>query len=430
MVEIQSPQEPIKKVIKRGAGTLRQAIAITGMTRKTRLPDSQQERTLDERFERGEMFRILKRILKKRSISATAEEKNMWNQRLHAGLEISRDLKDKLDVLNRQYYNPESMQFVDVEVLGEQVGIPVRRYSLRDKDKMQPDDQIPAPIIIIGGATSGPNVTKSAAEAWALQYPNRDVYVIGYPDSNKSQISEALARKMKDEGDLETYTQLNKDVLLKMGFENFDLVGISMGGGIALQAATDPEFAKRINNLIAISPTSVQETKGKISYASKFVWEALNIRVHPRQWLRVPQKQPGPGYKLGSHKGMGNFVSREISRHKSLSENDLAGLHVQGRVIIGTGEKDTLISCEQIEKETTVANKKRTINGKRPIEFMQVQGARHSLGDAYGAGLVALIRHTEMLPKQIPVSQLENSTAEVFVRGSPKLAPVADQICG
>ena len=411
MAESQISSEPIRE--SNLTRKIRQTLAVTGMTRKTRLPHSQEERTLDERFERGEMFRILKRILRKRAIATTDEEKVIWNQRLHAAMEISRDLKSNLDTLNRQYYSPEYMQFVPVEVLGEQVGIPVRRYSLRDKNAT-PEDKVP-PIIVIGGATSGPNVTKSTAEAWALQYPNRDVYVIGYPDSNKSQISEALPGKMKEQGDFSTYTKINKDVLLKMGFEKFDLVGISMGGGIALQAATDTEFAGRINNLVAISPTSVQETKGKISYASKFAWEVLNIRVHPQQWLRVPQKQLGPGYKLGSHKGMGNSVSGEISRHKSLSENDLAGLHVQGRVIIGAGEKDAVISCEQIKKETTAANEKRAANGERPIEFMEVQGGHHSLGDAYAAGIVALIRHTDVLPNKIHVSQLENSTAKVLV---------------
>lgn len=424
-----SPIKSLQKRIKREVGNLRKAIAVTGMARRTILPDSQQERTLDERFERGEMFRIIKRILKKRATASsfgTDKEKEIWNQRFHAAVEISRDLRGKLDRLNRQYYNPEYMQLVDVEVLGEPVGIPVRRYSLRDNAK--PEDKVPPPIIIIGGATSGPNVTKSTAEAYALQYSNRDVYVIGYPDSNKSEISEALPSKMKKQADLSTYTKINKDVLLKMGFESFDLVGISMGGGIVLQAATDTAFAKRIDNLIAISPTSVQETKAKMSYASKFAWEYINMRMHPQQWLRVPQKQPGPGYKLDSHKGMGNSVSGEISRPKSLSADDLAGIKVQGRVIIGTGKNDVLISCEQIKKETTEANEKRAATRERPIEFMEVAGGHHSMGDAYAAGIVALIRRTETLPEKVSVQQLANSTARVLVREDPRLAPVADDI--
>ena len=427
--------EPIRKEIKKATANVRKVIAVTGMTRRTILPTekgerSQQgvERTLDERFERGEMFRILRRIRKKMAAAPTKEEKDVWRQRSHVAREIFRSVGIKLDILNRQYYSPEYMQLVGVEVLGEQVGIPVRRYSLRDSHTAQPDIKSQPPIIIIGGATSGPNVTKSTAEAYALQHPNRDVYVIGYPDSNKSQISEALPGKMKEQGDLSTYTKTNKDVLLKMGFEKFDLIGISMGGGIVLQAATDPEFAKRIGNLIAISPTSIQETKGKKSYKSKFAWEYVNIRIHPRQWLRVPQKQPGPGYKLGSHKGMGYSVSGEISRHKALSADDLTKLHIQGRVIIATGEKDGVISCEQIKKETAGANEKRKTNGERPIEFMEVQGGRHGMGDAYAAGIVALIRNTSELPNQISVKEIPTATAEVFVREDSRLAPVANQI--
>lgn len=61
---------------------------------------------------------------------------------------------------------------------------------------------------------------------------------------------------------------------------------------------------------------------------------------------------------------------------------------------------------------------------------MQVQGAHHSLGDAYAAGIVALIKHTEVLPKQIPVSQLENSTAKVLVRADSRLTDVANEILG
>lgn len=426
MTEIQIPPfETIKTQIKKAKGRARRAITVTGMARETRLPDSQLERTLDERFERGEMSRIMKRISKERRV-ASAEEKDIWDQRLHTAREIFQDLANNLDTLNRQYYSPEYMQLVGVEVLGERVEIPVRRYSLLDRDAVYPDDQVPHPIIIIGGVTSGPTVTKSTAEAFALQYPNRDVYVIGYPDSNKSQISEALPKKMKDEGDLATYTKLNKDVLLKMGFEKFDLVGISMGGGIVLQAATDAEFAKRINNLIAISPTSVQETKGKTSYGFKFAWEYLNTRMHLQQWLRVPQVQPG--YKLGSHKGMGFSVSGEISRPKSLSADDLAGIQVQGRIIVGTGKNDVLISSEQIKAETAEANEQRRINGERQIEFMEVRGGHHSLGDAYAAGIVALIRNTSELPNQISVKELPAATAEVLVRENPRLTPVANKI--
>lgn len=489
MTETQtSPIESIKKGVKRRVEGIRvdarKAFAVSGMTAKTRLPtedfsqkqaeirelssaartlgedaDSTQERelfqqrlgeataelaiirqsqqdtngkslnserTLDERFERGEMFRIIKRILKKRSKAATDEEKDTWNKRYHVGVEISRDLTSKLDRLNRQYYSPEYMQLVDVEALGEKIEIPVRRYSLRESDKAQPDDQVSHPIVIIGGFTSGPTVTKSTAEAFALQYPNRDVYVIGYPDSTQSKISPDFPDKLKKHGDLATYAQINKDVLLKMGFENFDLVGISMGGGIALQAATDTEFAKKINNLIAISPAIIQETKGILNLGLALLREMLYSRMHPKQWLRVPQVQPG--YKLGSHKGMGVLTSGEIARHKTISADQLAGIHIQGRMIIGTGDEDVLISGEQVARETAAANAKRTISGERPIEFTQFQGGHHSLGDAYAAGIVALIRNTSELPSQVMVSKLPRATAEVFVQEDPRLAPIANQI--
>lgn len=421
--------ESIGTKIKKAKAGIRRAVAITGMTAERRLREGESfgpERTLDERFERGEIYRIINRIRRKRASAATREEKEAWDERLGSAKEIFEDLASKLDVLNKQYYSPEYNQFVDVEVLGEHVGIPVRRYSLRDTNTMQLDDQPSLPVIIIGGATSGPTVTKSTAEAFALQYPNRDVYVIGYPDSSQSKISPDLPEKLREHGNLATYTKINKDVLLKMGFESFDLVGISMGGGIVLQAAKDTEFARKINNLIAISPTSIQDTKGKKKTSFDFARELLYMRRHPRQWLRVPQVQPG--YKLGSHKGMGLGITSEILRHKSLSSDDLANLHVQGRLIILTAEKDVLISCDQIKQETAAANKKRMESGKRPIEFMQVEGARHSLGDAFAAGIVGLIRNTSELPDQISVKKLPVSTAEVFVREDPMLSPVVSQI--
>ncbi len=337
-------------------------------------------------------------------------------------MEISRGLRKNLDTINRQYYIPEYSQLVDVEVLGEQVGIAVRRYSLRDEKK----GRDPCPIFIIGGATSGPTVTKSTAEAYALQHPDRDVYVIGYPDSTQSKISQDLPGKIKKQGSLATYTKLNKDVLLQMGFESFDLVGASMGGGIVLQAATDPEFAKRINNLVAISPTNIQETKGKNEISLNFAKEVLYLRMHPKQWLRVPQVQPG--YKLGSHEGMGMAMLSEIARTKVLTADDLAGIHVQGRVVIETGKEDAVISCEQTKEETKLANEKRMANGEKPIEFMEVLGGHHGMGDAQAAGLVAQIRNTDVLPNQINVKELPTFTAEVFVREDPRLSPVANKI--
>lgn len=426
MTEIQNSEDVVGKLSKiTGKPSIKgRSLAVTGMTAEKKLPNTEpfdRKRTLDERFERGEMFRILKRIRRKIAVSVTDEEKEVWRQRSHAVLEISRDIKNKLDILNRQYYSPEYMQFVGVEVLGEQVEMPVRRYSLKDNNA-----QSEPPIVIIGGATSGPTVTKSTAEAFALQYPKRDVYVIGYPESNQSKISADLPKKLKEQRSLATYTKLNKDVLLKMGFKNFDLVGLSMGGGIVLQAATDAEFARKINNLIAISPTNIQGTKGKKKIGFGFVKEVAYLRTHPKQWLRVPQVQPG--YKLESHEGMGIAMLSEIAGQKSLSVDDLAGIHIQGRVVIETGEKDAVISCEQTKKETELANERRMTNGEKPIEFMEVLGGHHSLGGAYAAGIVALFRHTDILPKQIPISQLENSTAKVFVREDPQLASVADQI--
>lgn len=427
MAEIQNSEDLVGNLSKKitGKPSIKgRPLAITGMTAEKKLPNTEsfdRKRTLDERFERGEMFRILKRIRRKIAVSVTDEEKEVWRQRSHAVLEISRDIKNKLDILNRQYYSPEYMQFVSVEVLGEQVEMPVRRYSLKDNNA-----QSEPPIVIIGGATSGPTVTKSTAEAFALQYPKRDVYVIGYPESNQSKISADLPKKLKEHGNLATYTKINRDVIFKMGFENFDLVGLSMGGGIVLQAAADAEFAKRINNLIAISPTNIQGTKGKRKMEFDFAREVSYLRMHPKQWLRVPQVQPG--YKLGSHDGMGLATSGEIARRKELSVNDLVRLHVQGRVIIGTGDKDAVISCGQIEKETKLANERRMTNGEKPIEFMEVLGGHHGLGGVQAAGIVALIRNTDELPNQISVKELPNTTAEVFVREDPRLAPVADQI--
>ncbi len=67
-----SPIKSLKKVIKREAGNLRKTFAVTGMTRRTPLPSGaggqsqqdagdkpvNQERTLDERAERGEMYAL------------------------------------------------------------------------------------------------------------------------------------------------------------------------------------------------------------------------------------------------------------------------------------------------------------------------------------------------------------------------------------
>lgn len=424
MTEIGSSHGSIETKIKKAKVGIRRAVTITGMTAKTRLREDGllgPERALDERVERGEMFRIIKRIRRERA-SAAVGDKGVWNERLGVARKIFEDLASKLDALNRQYYSPEYNQFVDIEVLGESVGIPVRRYSLRDKDTMESLDQAPRPIIIIGGATSGPTVTKGTAEAFALQYPNRDVYVIGYPDSKDSKISPDLPGKLREQGNLETYAKINKDVLLKMGFESFDLVGISMGGGIVLQAALDTEFAKRINNLVAISPTSIQETKGKNRIGFDFGREVLRLRTHPREWVRVPQKQPG--YTLGSHEGMGLATINEIARRKKLSADDLIKLHVQGRVMIVTGDKDAVISCEQTKKETELANERRTANGERPIEFMQVLGGHHGLGVVQAAGLVSLVRNTDKLPDQINVKDVSTTTGEVFVREDPRLGPV------
>jgi hypothetical protein len=78
------------------------------MTIKTKIPGSREERALDERFERGDMFRIIKTIHEKRSAATIDETKKEWGQKLKAALEISRNLTSNLDTLNRQYYSPQT----------------------------------------------------------------------------------------------------------------------------------------------------------------------------------------------------------------------------------------------------------------------------------------------------------------------------------
>lgn len=424
MAEIQNSPEPVKKGL---VGKIKEAFEI-GMTRKSKLPNEkgeQLERTLDERFERGEMFRILKRILAKRS-AASPEEKKLWNERLRVVRDISGNLARDLDILNNQYYDPKSLKKVSVELDGENYQIPVRHYSLKKLVGQQNEP----PLIVLGGAASGHKVTKSAVEAFALQYPGRDVYVVSYPDNLAAEIPESFAKRIKGQEGLDIYTRLLKKTINNLGFDKFDLIGISMGGGIGIGMGKDREFAKRIRNLMIVSPTNLQKNKNIVDLSVRFGSELLHGKFHPKEYLRVGKKQAGG--ELGTHKGTGFAPSVHVVRRKMLGPDDLSQVQVSGRIILMTGEKDLAISGKQTLQEADEANKKREKEGKTPIERCLILGAHHNMGDAYAAGYVRLIRETETvkLPSEYPVSRLENSTAKVLVREDPRLAPVADQIIG
>ncbi len=443
-----SPLKSLQKGIKRGIGKLeeirahpRRLIAVTGMTAKTKLPAEggglqkdvdgeplNPERTLDERFERGEMFRIMKRIWAKRSV-ALPEQKGVWSERMRAIREISGNLARSLDTLNNQHYSPEIK--LKVELDGEDYQMPVRRYSLGESAAPQ---DVP-PLIILGGASSGHRVTKSTAEAFALQYPGREVYVVGYPDDPAAVIPDSFAEKIKGQEGLDVYTRLLKQTINNLNLPQFDLLGISMGGGIGLGAAKDELFAKKIRNLMLISPTNIEATKGGIPLAIRFGWEGIRgspLFFHPKEFLRVGQ--PQPGQKFGWNKGTGFVSAIHIAKEKAFTSEDLAKVReqVNGRFLVITGGKDAVISSKKTLREVGNAGKMSGEEGKKPIESCLVLGGHHNMGDAYAAGLVRLIRETDgsLLPSEYPVSQLENSTAKVLVRSDPRLASVADQIVG
>lgn len=482
-----SPMKSLQKGIKRGTENLRKAIAVTGMARQSPLPSegvakkqteieelsaearalggnatdkipeqlqekftetraglqstlqsekkangepTNPERTLDERFERGEMFRIMKRIWAKRS-AALPEQKGVWSERMRAVREIAGNLARNLDTLNNQYYSPKSLMMVPVELDGENYEIPIRHYSLGEVTAPQ---DVP-PLIVLGGATSGHRVTKSTAEAFALQYPGRDIYVVSQPNNPDAVIPDNFAEKIKGQEGLDAldvYTRLLKKAIENLGIEQFDLIGISMGGSIGLGAARDELFAKKIRNLMVISPTNIQETKIGMGLMEQFGWEYIRGKLHPKEHLRVGQLQPGQDLK--THKGLGFPSAVNMVREKAFTSEDLAKIrgHVNGRFLVVTGEKDAVISSQKTLQETEDANKKLREEGKKPIESCLVLGGHHNMGDAYAAGLVRLIRETDgsLLPSEYPVSQLENSTAKVLVREDPRLASVADQIIG
>ncbi|MDO8583098.1 MAG: alpha/beta hydrolase, partial [bacterium] len=284
------------------------------------------------------------------------------------------------------------------------------------------------PLVVLGGAAAGHKTTKSTIEAFALQYPGRDVYVVSYPDSLAANIPDSFPKKIKGQEGLDVYTRLLKKTIENLGFDKFDLIGISMGGGVSIGAVKDEAFAKKIRNLMIISPTNIQETKSKSALMLQFGSELLHGAFHPREFLRVGQ--PQNDQELESHKGTGFFSSVDIVRKKAFTPQDLAQLHVNGRILFLAGEKDRIISGRKTLREIEKANINRGEAGKEPIEHCLVLGAHHNLGDAYAAGIVRLIRQTDgsSLPSEYPVSQLENSTAKVLVRENLKLASVADQI--
>jgi pimeloyl-ACP methyl ester carboxylesterase len=398
----------------------------SGMTAKTTLPNGEShdlERTYDERFERGDMFCIIKSIRKARSTATSNEEKTAWEERLKCASQISDDLTNKLDILNNQFYNSENLKLVQVEFDSENYQIPVRHYSLSEMAASQDP-----PLIILGGVGSGHTVTKSTAEAFALQYPGRDVYVVSYPDSPTAIIPKDFPQKIKGSEGLSIYSGVLKKTIENLLEGQFDLVGISMGAGIGLNMIRDEAFADRVRNLILISPTNIQPAKNKLALAIEFSSEYLHGALHPKEFLRVGRLQPKQEPK--ARPGTGFIPAADIVKRQEFTPDDLSQIEVGGRVMFVTGEKDRVIAGAETLRVIEETNEKRKTMGKRLFEPCLIVSAHHNVGDAYAAGIVRLIRETDgsSLPERYPLSKLENSTAKVLIRENQEIAPVADQV--
>lgn len=421
----QAPQNEKKQELDLAVAAIEDTIETQGELHDTRGQlhhvREEKKRGYDERAERGEMYRVLRHIREQIDYVDDAK-KPFWKAKLERATGIFKKHQDNLDELNRQFYDKEHTQHVEVSVNGEKYTIPVLHWQLPGSQESD------LPYFYLGGATANETVSRAMGEAYALR--GKTVFLASHPEGKGAVVPADFNQKLQETGDLSLYAAIQKEVVRKLFDTQVNLVGTSLGGGVVLEMVTDPDFASKfVHNIDAMSPVGIQETKGQTRITLKFLKEVGKLFSHPTRSLRVGRGQPG-AYG-GTHEGTGFATSAQVLRKQTLPSERLQDIHINGKIRIALGDSDSVISMKQTKKEIDAANAGRAEDQK--IDTYIIQGGNHNSTVVNAPGAVdAMLNPDTLMPGEhtriFPVQNLPETTAGVLVKNDPELQDIASLI--
>src|SRR3989338_1531775 len=227
-----------------------------GLTHESRVPGTEHRRELTTRWHRGELYRVL-RDLRREAVRAKKSGGDVAStkERLNDFYKVERQISRELDELNRQLNDNVAQVEIETSEIGHH-SLPVVTLDLHPPREGEKDDRVPT--VFIGGIATSPYQQFELAAALALS--GQRVHCFTYPEHSTADAPPDWAERLKRDGTYRLHAEALKETVRKLNLERINLVCVSMGGGIALETASDEEFCRRhIDDLIALEPIGLEE---------------------------------------------------------------------------------------------------------------------------------------------------------------------------
>lgn len=393
--------EHIAQVKNRGAGE----------TRRTSLPDSEHERSLVNRFERGQIlhaYTVLReqiRAAKDQGLDASHQKEFLQRFRKHAYHN-----EKNLDELNREYYE----KGFEVEVEGPDIGrhvVPLVELDLQKPKEGEEDLRVP--YFVIGGIAS--NYHQTAALSMALALEGNRVFSMTYPEQGMAQHPPDWGSRVRSDGTPKLHAQLVKKTIEKLGLERVNLVGYSIGGMIAIEAASDRNFHSRLQDLVAIEAVGFQD-KGRLQMALDLFYSQGSRTVRdPEQRLKLLEQ----GFETSRIDPVLFLSLGDVARRQQFTQEKLMRVQPQGRFQVFVGSESPVADAEMTRTTLLAAEGLRRAENPNasPVEIYRIQGGDHGIVK-YAMGIVTTHEAEQKPAGQVitlEASELENSAAAAIL---------------
>lgn len=382
---------------------------VRGPERQIDAENPKRTRNLIVRFEREEILRIYKK-LREKGAHANQTSEGKQSEMLRLFRDHAQQLERNLDLLNEQLYKNIRPVTVDNEDIGHHV-IPVAELSLPDNQRERDSEDVP--YISFGGIAT--NYHQEAAIAMALALQGKRVYAIAHPGNDLAETPKDWAMSVRKDGTYRLQAKVLREVVKGLGLENFHMVGYSMGAGVALEAARDPEFSRAAKKIDAIEPLGF-ENLGLARLGYRFLGkEVVRVMRDPESKLKafLSGNETAPIH-MGSFMADAGTMSKE-----QFNTKDLAGLRPEGNLRIWVMNKSTMVNAGMVREKIAAANELREgAAAEHPIEFYTVEGDAHAMPVTHANGFARMLVHGPGVSSddEVSAASLDNSAARVLFR--------------
>jgi pimeloyl-ACP methyl ester carboxylesterase len=363
------------------------------------------------RFERGQIVKAYKtlreqiRRAEKKGEDATNKRNLLQEVRGRAKI-----LERNLDELERQYY--ENVTTVEVETKFGKFSVPVVELDLRKKTGEESGEDSRTPYFLLG--TVRTNYHQTAALSMSLALDGKRVFVPAWPEQAMVGKPDNFGQLLKKQDDLEIHKEFAKQTIRSIGLRNINLMGVSMGGAVALELAQDPDF-QEMQDLVVIEPPGLEE-KGMARLAKDFVVEEGLLKSFPLTEARIKTLMQG------TNTGGIDFLADDckILAKKQFDSEKLSNINPKGRYQLWIGTESSITDYETAERVFLEAEdlRRQKDSDMNSLEIHVVEGGNHGWPFMSSLGFSKLLDEDKPGEQisSVKLSDLENSGMDEILK--------------